>query len=407
MKSPLNKLLTVLLLQLLWLPALQAQDEGLIYGTITTVDGKKYTGQLRWGKEEAYWSDMFNSSKTHNDNIDHLSRADMRELEKQYRRRNRSYGVFNFSSHDYTHTFACRFGDIKSIKIRGSRRVMVLLKNNKKIRLKGGSNDIGATVRVMDKELGELAIRWSRIEQVDFMKTPAKLDAKMGGPLWGTVETRKGKFTGIIQWDHDERLSNDILDGKSEDGRMKIPFRSIKSIKKHRWGSLVKLNSGREVYLTGTNDVEDGNRGIIVSHHLFGRVDINWDEFKNVTFVANPKSGLGYDSYTPPVALKGTVTTTDGRTISGQIIYDLDEKLSIEILDGKVGDIEHQIPFAIIKSITPKNYYSSEVELKSGQKIVLGDTQDVSERHTGIIVMAKGENKEYIPWKKVSKVSFE
>ena len=140
---------------------------------------------------------------------------------------------------------------------------------------------------------------------------------------------------------------------------------------------------------------------------LVGRVDIDWDEFRNVTFVDNPQSGLGYDSYKSPALLRGTVTTTDGRTISGQLIYDLDEKLPIELLDGKVGDLEHQIPFAIIKSITPKNYYSAEVELKSGQKIVLGDTQDVSERHTGIIVLAKGENKEYIPWKKVSKVNFE
>jgi len=407
MKSPFRKILTVLLLQMLWLPAIQAQDQGFIYGTLTTVDGKKYTGQLRWGKEEAYWSDIFNSSKTHNDNLDYLSRADMRELDRRYRRRNRNYGVFNFNSYDYTHTFACRFGDIRSLRITGSRRVELLLKNNTKIRLKGGSNDIGATVRVMDKELGELSIRWNRIDKVDFMKTPAKLEAKMGSPLWGTVQTRKGKFTGIIQWDHDERLGNDILNGSSEDGRMKIPFRNIKSIKKHRWGSLVKLKSGREVYLTGTNDVEDGNRGIIVSHELFGRVDINWDEFRDVTFVDNPQSGLGYDTYKTPTLLTGTITTTDGRSIKGQIIYGLDEKLSIELLDGKVGDLDHQIPFDIIKSITPKNYYSAEVELKSGQKIVLGDTQDVSERHTGIIVIAKGENKEYIPWKKVSKVSFE
>lgn len=408
MQSPLKKIFAVVLLQLLWLPAIQAQDQGLIYGKITTIDGKTYTGQLRWGKEEAYWSDIFNSSKTHNDNLDYLSRSDMRKLDRQYRRRHRNYGFINFSNYDndYTHTFACRFGDIQSLRITGRNRVEVFLKNKQHLKLKGGSNDVGATVRVMDKELGELSIKWSRIDKVDFMKTPNKLETKMGNALWGTVETRKGKFTGIIQWDHDERLDHDILDGKSDDGRMKVPFRNIKAIKKHRWGSLITLKSGREVYLTGTNDVEDGNRGIIVSHHLFGRVDIDWDDFKKVTFEAKPQSGRGYDEYQTPKLLNGTVTTADNRTISGQIIYDLDEKLSIELLDGKVGDIEHRIPFDIIKSISPKNYAYSEVVLKSGQKILLGESQDVSDRHTGIIILTSGENKEYIPWKKVAKVSF-
>jgi sporulation protein YlmC with PRC-barrel domain len=406
MKHLFKKVCALLIIQLLWLPTLQAQDQGFIYGKVTTVDNKTYTGQIRWGKEEAYWSDMFNSSKTHNDNLDYLSRKDMKTLRKQKRRRD--FGIIRIGDHySYEHVFACRFGDIKTLKVTGRQKVELFLKNNIRIKLKGGSNDIGATVRVMDKALGEIAIKWSRIDQVDFMPTPAKLDTKMGTALYGTVETHKGKFTGLIQWDHDERLGSDILNGKSEDGRMKIPFKNITTIKKHRWGSLVVLKSGSEVYLTGTNDVEDGNRGIIVSHPLFGRIDIDWEDFKKVSFVAKANSGKGYNDYKAPTMLKGTVTTTDNRTVTGSIIYDLDEKLSIEMLDGKVANLSHQIPFGIIKSITPKNRASSEVELKSGQKIVLGESQDVSERHTGIIVLMGKENKEYIPWDKVSKVSFE
>ena len=406
MRYPFRNLFALILLQLLWLSAAQAQDQGLIYGKLTTVDGKTYTGQIRWGKEEAYWSDIFNATKTHNDNLDHLSRSEMKALRKSYRRRNHGFISINHDD-NYVHSFACRFGDIKRLQIAGHRRVELFLKNNQRIRLKGGSNDMGATVRVMDKELGELAIKWSRIEKVDFMKTPNKLEANMGTALYGTVETRQGKFTGIIQWNHDERLTNDILNGKSEDSRMKIPFKNIKTIKKHRWGSLVSLKSGREVYLTGTNDVEDGNRGIIISHHLFGRIDIEWDDFKQVTFEAKPKSGKGYNDYKAPTVLKGTITTTDNRTVTGNIIYDLDEKLSIELLDGKIGDIDHQVPFAIIKSITPKNRMAAEVELKSGQKLLLGESQDVSDRNTGIIVFTGKENKEYIPWGKISKISFE
>ena len=38
-----------------------SQDQGFMYGRVTTIDGKSYEGALRWGKEEAYWTDMFNN----------------------------------------------------------------------------------------------------------------------------------------------------------------------------------------------------------------------------------------------------------------------------------------------------------------------------------------------------------
>ena len=36
-------------------------DSGLlIYGTVTTDEDREYTGQIRWGDEEAFWFDFFN-----------------------------------------------------------------------------------------------------------------------------------------------------------------------------------------------------------------------------------------------------------------------------------------------------------------------------------------------------------
>ena len=40
-----------------------AATEGFIYGTVTTTSGNSYTGVLRWGTEEAFWDDLFHSSK--------------------------------------------------------------------------------------------------------------------------------------------------------------------------------------------------------------------------------------------------------------------------------------------------------------------------------------------------------
>ena len=40
-----------------------ASNQGWIYGTVETRSGNEYTGTLRWGTEEAFWDDLFNSSK--------------------------------------------------------------------------------------------------------------------------------------------------------------------------------------------------------------------------------------------------------------------------------------------------------------------------------------------------------
>ena len=37
--------------------------EGYIYGTVETRAGKTHTGVLRWDDEEAFWDDLFHSSK--------------------------------------------------------------------------------------------------------------------------------------------------------------------------------------------------------------------------------------------------------------------------------------------------------------------------------------------------------
>jgi len=38
-------------------------DQGSIYGKITLTDGSTLQGPIRWGTEETFWHDLFNSSK--------------------------------------------------------------------------------------------------------------------------------------------------------------------------------------------------------------------------------------------------------------------------------------------------------------------------------------------------------
>ncbi|TRX55973.1 hypothetical protein FNH22_17575 [Fulvivirga sp. M361] len=411
------------LLLLAFGPGLVAQDAGFIYGKITTAEGDTYEGPLRWGKEEVYWTDMFNASKEDNDNIDYLSREDLRALERYYyERHDRDWGDRfvswfghgwsngrRYYGNDYLHQFSCQFGEIRSLKLSGRNWVYVELRNGDRFEVKGeGYNDVGTNVKVIDKEVGEMEVRWSRIERIDFMDTPKKLDEKFGEPLYGTVETYQGIFTGYVQWDHDERVSTDRLDGDTRDGDLSIAFGRIKSIESDGNSSFVVLNSGREFNLRGSNDVNSGNRGIIVSSVKYGRVDIPWREFKKVTFEKAKEPMISFAAFKSQKALKGTVNTTTGDTHSGKIVYDLDEAFDYEVLQGADDEIEYIIPFRLIKSVIPKSYKRSIVELKSGEKLELGDRQDVSDRNTGILVFDNDSEDDptYVLWKDIDKVTF-
>ncbi len=402
----------VLATQLTLLPqSATAQDDGFIYGRVTTEEGRTYEGPLRWGKEEVYWTDMFNSSKPENPNIDYLSREEIEELRRRRHWGNEVGTWFsnNWSSrwHDgeFTHQFACQFGELKTLRIYRRDEVTVELRDGTKIDLEGGSNDIGAKIRVLDQEIGKVELSWSRVDMVEFIKTPSKLDRPFGEPLYGTVESDYGDFTGFVQWDHDERVSTDILDGESYDGDLEIPFGNIASIENEGSRAFVVLKSGRELTLRGTNDVNGDNDGIIVTLEGVGRVDIPWRDFEKVTFSKPPNSGKAYNDFKDKSPLSGKVVTRSGE-IEGRIVYDLDEEFDFEVLQGKIDDMEYIIPFRNIKSIEPKGYRYSVVELRNGEKIKLEDGQDVSERNTGLLVY-KASKPQYIMWEDVQSITFD
>ena len=387
----------------------KSNDEVFIYGKITTTSNKKYTGAIRWGKEEVFWSDMFNSTKTENEYLDNLSRRERRKLDEN----SGNIKIFglnvvtrgNSGSHD--HTFACQFGDIQSIEIKGRNRVKLYLKNGELFRLSGGSNDIGATVKILDEEIGLVELKWDRIDKVEFMKTQGELQAKFGRPLFGKVKTFYGDFAGFVQWDHDERVGDDELDGDSKDGDVSILFKKITSIEKQGRGSLVTLDSGRELYLKGSNDVNKENRGIIVTMPGMARVDIKWRDFRSVVFdQTSGVFGLAYDDFAKPKKLWGTVSTTDGKNYSGRLVYDLDEAWDFEILQGNDDDLEYNIPFRFIKKITPKSFKSALIELRNGEQLRLEGSQDVNENNDGVLIFEKKNDSTWVPWENIEEVEF-
>jgi hypothetical protein len=222
------------------------------------------------------------------------------------------------------------------------------------------------------------------------------------------VTTTIGDFSGLIQWDHEECLTNDVLDGDSEDGDVSIPMGNIRSIERDGRGSLVTLKSGREMYLRGSNDVNSENRGVIVKSPDLGKVKIEWREFIRVDFDEKAKtSGPAYADYGKPKQLNGIVKTINGERYKGLIVYDLDEAWDYELLNGYDEEVEFIIPFRNIKSVSPKNYNYSTVELRNGDKILLGDGQDVADKNDGILIFTADDDPVYVPWSDLETVVFD
>lgn len=396
-----------------------AQSEGMLYGTIVTYDNETYEGPIRWGKEEVLWLDVFNASKTDNPNYNYLSQEQKEQNRKNRFPNNNSVSFLgmniNYSSDDFyiasgngctIHEFACRFGEIRKMKPRSNGRVQIELQNGTSYDVNGsGYNDIGSRVNILDKELGTMELDWDRIARIEFKPAPSADVKIFGKALFGTVTTFDGTFSGYIQWDKEERLDTDKLDGSLEDGKVSLEFGKIQTIEKKGNRCKVKLKTGRDLEMGGSNDVDGSNRGLVVTQANGVTVEIPWREFQKIDF-KNPDYSLpGYGSFAKQADLKAEVKTSR-KSLNGRLVYDLDEEANFEFLHGKIGELEVFVPFREVARINPKSRKSAEVSLKSGERLVLTDKQDITEANEGLLIFQGKGKPEYVRWDEVDEIRF-
>lgn len=382
-----------------------SDTSGFLYGKIVATSGTEYEGRLRWGTEEASWGDLFNSSKAELPWVD--------KVPSDQRRRESTINLFGFEiawrdDGDSGRQLIARYGDIDRIEVTGRNDAVLVMKSGQRVEIEGGSNDLGGDteITVWDPELGEVELEWRKIERIEFRPTPRNLRVA-AHRLYGTVETEDGDFRGWIQWDQDECLSTDELDGETGDGELAIPMGNIRSIEKRgRRSSRVTLRDGRELTLDGTNDVDADNRGIFVEDERFGRVLVSWDAFERAVFSDPPGSGPAYGSFDGGGPLRGTVTTRGGRKHSGRLVYDLDEEESWEMIGGHRRGIEYYIPLSLVASVTPRGDERSRIVLAGGQTLELEDSTDVNEDNAGVLVVVEGKRPVYVPWEEVERIAF-
>ena len=293
------------------------------------------------------------------------------------------------------------------------------MKSGARYRLEEGSNDIGATIHVDDSKGATVDLDWKSIDRILFEPAPlerkptrAAEDAAVEAAparLYGEVATEAGTFRGFIQWDSQECLATDRLDGDVGNERVSLAMGGIRAIEKKSFhGALVETKDGRKLDVSGTNDVDDSIRGILIEDERYGRVKLPWHAFRRVDFRDVPAPGRGYGDYPPGRSLQGTVTLLDGKKWRGKIVFDLDESETWEMLDGVREEIEYSIPFERIRVLEPGPDKTTMVTLRNGPALRLGESQDVSDKNAGVLVLkSETEPEHYVRWAEVARIDFD
>ncbi len=393
--------------------------QGFLYGRITTDEGGTYVGRLRFGRdEEAFWGNYFNGLKGENPWAAQTDNAALSQ-------KRRTFTIFGFEIPfgarpvDLGRPFMARFGDIARIEARG-RHVRVTLKSGSVFDLNRiAANDFDDGVRVWDLSRGVVdLVSWAggippparvRIRTIELVPTAAL--GAVPGRLHGTVRTGHGDFTGFIQWDRQACVTSDVLAGRTAEGPLSVRFETIRSIARRSRSSLVTLRDGREIALSGTRAVGEGNGGIYVDDPRYGRVLVSWDAFERIDFSA-AASGPAYMDYPPGRTLTGTVTTRGGRRLTGRLVYDLDESETTETLDAPSRGVDYTVPFGLVASIVPAGRDEggarrARVTLHGGGELQLDRAGDLGDGNAGMLIFVDGrERAEYVPWSDVEQVEF-
>ena len=385
------------------LPTSTEAHSSFLYGRVTTRDGEAYQGRLRWGAdEEAFWGEYLNGKKRENPWSPHVplerlptERSNLKVLGFKLGIREREI--------DLSRPFMARFGDIAHIERLG-RDVWVTLKSGTVFGLdRHSAGDFDDGVRVWDERRGIVDLESRRIRSIELLPNPGPADGSHR--LHGRVRTRLGDFTGFIQWNREEGVGSDELEGRTADGELSLRFDTILSIA-HRShdSSLVTLRDGLEIVLAGTREVGEGNRGVYVDDARYGRVLIPWHAFERIDFAPGGGGNPAYEDFPPGSPLTGSVTTGDGRRLEGRLVYDLDESETTETLDAPFEGVHYTILFGRIASIEPNGL----VSLHSGEELELERAGDLGETNAGILVFVDGsESPEYVPWSNVVRVDLD
>jgi len=185
--------------------------------------------------------------------------------------------------------------------------------------------------------------------------------------------------------------------GVLEGSRRQVAFAEIASIM--RFGAesvLVALTDGFETVLSGTSELTESNRGIVVSDPALGVVVVPWRQFQELR-LHRSEAPATYEHFGGGEALSGTVVTTSGEELTGLVRWDMDEQTTWELLDGEIDGIQFHVEFSQVSAIE-KWRYGAKVDLLDGRSFYLSASNDVNWSNKGIEVRSDDRVHE-VPWR--------
>ena len=390
-----------------------ANPEPIIFGTVTETNGQTYTGSIRWGDQETFLSDIFNGRKIATVGIEHLSDDEKNDLTDHQPGPRATIGNVHITFKSFRKEielpyFNVPFGSVKQLEIDNKKNLFTAtLQDGSTIVSDGSSsNDLSSDIFVKNLQGETKEFELNELSLITFAKAPATA-LTFGDGIYGTVTSSIGTFEGRVMWDKDERLTYEELDGEDESQDYEIKFSDIKSIEKNGNASIVVLRNETTLNLTGTNDVNNGNRGIWVDHPDLGRVEIEWSQFKKLVIEDVSVKWLDFDDYaniTKP--LKGQVELKDGSKLDADsITYDMNQQSSSELMQVDVNEANREIPLRTIQKINVKHEQAVEFLLQDQTTILAYGNRSVTRENNGILIRSQGTHR-WIPWEQVQAVTF-
>lgn len=404
-------LLTALLLTLLLaLPVVAAPAAAeLIHGEFTLDDGAVVTGWFREEREDACGHHLFEANRDgypwaewiNDDALAAQRRADYFATHGLVDRI--AYVLDGGDKRTRNLAFICRYDVLATIERDGD-GFTATLRDGSQHRLHESGRDLNSDLVIRLPGAEEvLELDWDDLRVARFTAAPAVAPPEMA-PLWGTVTGSEGIRTGWIQWDRSECLAGDVLDGDEEGRDHEVPMGDIASIERidSRSCRLV-LHDGTELVLSGSNDVNEDNRGIVVEVAGLGRVVHPWHRFDRLDLTEPPAERPLHESDFGE--LRGTVTTTSGARYTGRLAFDLDEGWGWDIFDGEHRDVEYEIPFGNIARIERDEDGLCTVEMRGGNRLELDAGPDAGPDNHGLLVISDTEPV-MLAWAEVAAVEF-
>jgi hypothetical protein len=328
------------------------RDGGAIHGAVELRDGTVREGAIAWGDRKRFW----------NERLAGVLREDLQVGERTENVELFGMKLWEWKERDTLRlSIAVPFGLIRAIDRVDHDELEVTLPDGSVLGVRSSGRDVGAKPTIVTAS-GTFTPDWDDVRRVTFSTSADP--GRTGERIYGTVTTELGPYTGFVAWDRDERVLDEMLDGDEAE----MPFAEIAEI--HRDGSRaarVVLRDGSEMRLSGTNDVNDRNRGIEVLVDGLGTIVADWDAFESFVLAPPPAS--------PPRAvlrhgrMVGVVETTTGERHRGALTWGDHERFLWETLDGELsGDVEVAVPFDLLRRVAPLDERRgvAQVVLRSG-----------------------------------------